>query len=228
MSDDIYANLAAALDGLANGFPRTESNVELSILHHVFTPDEAAVAAALTGRPAVAADIARRAALEPAHVAATLESLAERGAIWRGRVDGAAGYRLAPFVVGFYEAHLLETHDAEFARLVEEYFRDASVVCSRTSSARGAATSPLMRASGSPLQTSMTCITPTPPWRAPATSTPRSSPSAWGTRRCRSLWTPTRTRSLLCRRRRQRESRGWCSQAEPRRAIRAAVRPPAA
>jgi electron transport complex protein RnfB len=122
MSDDIYANLAAALDGLANGFPRTESNVELSILHHVFTPDEAAVAAALTGRPAVAADIARRAALEPAHVAATLESLAERGAIWRGRVDGAAGYRLAPFVVGFYEEHLLETHDAEFARLVEEYF----------------------------------------------------------------------------------------------------------
>ena len=128
MSDDIYANLAAALDGLANGFPRTESNVELSILHHVFTPDEAAVAAALTGRPAVAADIARRAALEPAHVAATLESLAERGAIWRGRVDGAAGYRLAPFVVGFYEAHLLETHDAEFARLVEEYFRGGGAV----------------------------------------------------------------------------------------------------
>ncbi len=32
------------------------------------------------------------------------------------------GYRLAPFVVGFYEAHMLEQRDAEFARLVEEYF----------------------------------------------------------------------------------------------------------
>jgi len=121
MSGDVYERLAAALDGLANGFPRTESNVELRILRHVFTPDEAEVVAALTGRPAVAAEVARRAALEPDHVAATLEGLAERGVIWTGRVDGASGYRLAPFVVGFYESHMLETRDAEFARLVEEY-----------------------------------------------------------------------------------------------------------
>jgi Na+-translocating ferredoxin:NAD+ oxidoreductase subunit B len=122
MSGDVYERLAAALDGLANGFPRTESNVELRILRHVFTPDEAEVAAVLTGRPAVAAAVARRAALEPAHVTTTLESLAERELIWTGRVDDASGYRLAPFIVGFYEAHLLQTRDAEFARLVEEYF----------------------------------------------------------------------------------------------------------
>jgi electron transport complex protein RnfB len=121
MSGDVYERLAAALDGLANGFPRTQSNAELRILRHVFTPDEAEVAAALTGRPAVAAEVARRAALEPAHAASTLESLAERGAIWTGRVGDDRGYRLAPFIVGFYEAHLLETRDAEFARLVEEY-----------------------------------------------------------------------------------------------------------
>ena len=122
MSDDVYERLAAALDGLANGFPRTESNVELRILRHVFTPDEAEVAAALTWRPAAAAEVARRAALELAHVVSTLESLAERGVIWTGRTGDAIGYRLAPFVVGFYEAHMLETRDAEFARLVEEYF----------------------------------------------------------------------------------------------------------
>ncbi len=121
MSGDVYERLAAALDGLANGFPRTESNVELRILRHVFTPDEAEVATALTGRPAAAAEVAERAALEPAHVTATLESLAERRVIWTGRVDDASGYRLAPFVVGFYEEHLLQTRDAEFARLVEEY-----------------------------------------------------------------------------------------------------------
>jgi hypothetical protein len=76
MSGDVYERLAAALDGLANGFPRTKSNVELRILHHVFTAAEAEVVAALTGRPAVAAEVARRAALEPAHVTATLERLA--------------------------------------------------------------------------------------------------------------------------------------------------------
>jgi len=122
MSGDVYERLAAALDGLANGFPRTESNVELRILRHVFTPDEAEVAAALTGRPVVAAEVARRAAREPAHVTATLGSLAERGLIWTGSVGDDPGYRLAPFVVGFYEAHMLEARDAEFARLVEEYF----------------------------------------------------------------------------------------------------------
>jgi electron transport complex protein RnfB len=122
MAGDVYERLAAALDGLANGFPRTESNVELRILRHVFTSDEAEVAAALTGRPAVAAAVARRASLAPAHVAATLARLAERDVIWTGRVDDATGYRLAPFIVGFWEAHMLETRDAEFARLVEEYF----------------------------------------------------------------------------------------------------------
>jgi NAD-dependent dihydropyrimidine dehydrogenase PreA subunit len=122
MSGDAYERLAVALDGLANGFPRTESNAELRILRHVFTPDEAEVAAALTGRPTAAADVARRAALEPARVTATLESLAQRGVIWMGSVGGDPGYRLAPFVVGFYEAHMLETRDVEFARLVEEYF----------------------------------------------------------------------------------------------------------
>jgi hypothetical protein len=38
MSGDVYERLTAALDGLANGFPRTRSNVELRILRHVFTP----------------------------------------------------------------------------------------------------------------------------------------------------------------------------------------------
>jgi electron transport complex protein RnfB len=121
MSGDVYEHLAAALDGLANGFPRTGSNVELRILRHVFTPAEAEVAAALTGRPAAPADIARRGGLEPVRVAEKLESLAGRGLIWTGQVDGALGYRLAPFVVGFYESHMLQAHDAEFARLVEEY-----------------------------------------------------------------------------------------------------------
>ena len=121
MSPDAYERLAAALDRLANGFPRTESNVELRILRLVFTPDEAEVAAALTARPAAAADVARRAGLDLARVAATLESLAGRGVIWPGRAGDGPGFRLAPFVVGFYEAHMLEARDVEFGRLVEQY-----------------------------------------------------------------------------------------------------------
>jgi NAD-dependent dihydropyrimidine dehydrogenase PreA subunit len=128
MTIDIFENLAAALDGLANGFPRTGSNVELEILRRVFTPDEAEVAAVLTGRPAGPGEVARRAALDPAHVEATLERLAERGAVWTGRTGEVTGYRLAPFIVGFYESHMLEARDEEFARLVEEYLRGGGAV----------------------------------------------------------------------------------------------------
>jgi electron transport complex protein RnfB len=36
--DDAYEQLAAAMDRLANGFPRTESGVELKILRKMFSP----------------------------------------------------------------------------------------------------------------------------------------------------------------------------------------------
>jgi electron transport complex protein RnfB len=121
MSEGVYERLAAALDNLANGFPRTESNAELGILRSVFTLDEAEVAAALTGRPAPAREVAHRASLEPAATKAMLERLARRGVIWTGSAADGPGYRLAPFIVGFYEHHMLETREPEFARLVEEY-----------------------------------------------------------------------------------------------------------
>jgi electron transport complex protein RnfB len=128
MSDDIYERLATALDNLANGFPRTESGVELRILHSVFTSDEAQVAAALTARPAAAETVSLRVGRDVAAVASTLEGLADRDIIWTGAVGDGRGYRLAPFVVGFYEAHMLQARDPEFARLVEEYFTGGGAV----------------------------------------------------------------------------------------------------
>jgi len=38
---DIYEHLARSLDKLPNGFPSTESGVELKILQKIFTPQEA-------------------------------------------------------------------------------------------------------------------------------------------------------------------------------------------
>jgi electron transport complex protein RnfB len=121
MSEDVYERLAAALDRLANGFPRTESNVELRILRRVFAAEEAQVAAVLTGRPTAASDVARVAHLDIGHVSEVLERLAGRRFIWKVRVGEGSGFRLAPFIVGFYENYLLSTEDAEFARLAEEY-----------------------------------------------------------------------------------------------------------
>jgi hypothetical protein len=41
MSDEMYLRLAKVLDTLPNGFPSTESGVEIRILKRIFQPEEA-------------------------------------------------------------------------------------------------------------------------------------------------------------------------------------------
>ncbi len=41
MGDEAYHKLANVLDTLPNGFPSTDSGIEIKILKKVFTPDEA-------------------------------------------------------------------------------------------------------------------------------------------------------------------------------------------
>jgi hypothetical protein len=41
MDDDSYRKLAKVLDTLPNGFPATESGVEIRLLRRVFTPEQA-------------------------------------------------------------------------------------------------------------------------------------------------------------------------------------------
>ena len=120
--DDAYERLAAALDRLANGFPRTESGVELRLLRKMLSPEEAALAAVLTATPDPVARIAEHAGLTVGRTAAILKDLARRELVWVSSTPGARGFRLAPFVVGSYEAHMLMSPDPEYARLVEEYF----------------------------------------------------------------------------------------------------------
>ena len=43
VSMDVYERLARKLDGLPNGFPRTEIGVELKLLRKIFHPEEAEV-----------------------------------------------------------------------------------------------------------------------------------------------------------------------------------------
>ena len=123
MSDQAYEDLALAMDRLPNGYPRTASGIEIRILEKIFAPDEAALAARLTGRYETIAEIAARAGLAENEINRKLVTLAQRGLVWFEKSDGRARFRLAPFVVGIYEAslHLL---DHELAHLVEDYFRE--------------------------------------------------------------------------------------------------------
>ena len=64
MGDQIYENLANAMDRLPNGFPRTPSNVEIPLLKKMFTPDEAFLVSHLTGKMEDASTIAERAGVD--------------------------------------------------------------------------------------------------------------------------------------------------------------------
>lgn len=123
--DDSYHRLAAALDALPNGFPRTPGGKEIRILQKIFSPEEAFLASHLTGQMESPAAIASRVYLPPERVAARLKALAKRGMVWLeiDRQTRSWRFRLAPFVVGVYEASL-ELMDHELAHLVEDYMAE--------------------------------------------------------------------------------------------------------
>jgi Na+-translocating ferredoxin:NAD+ oxidoreductase subunit B len=121
MTEAVYEKLAAALDRLPNGFPRTASGVEIRILQKILSPAEATLACQLTGTPEPPEAIAARAGGDAEGASRALLTLARRGVVWLDKGEGGVRFRLAPFVVGIYEAQI-ELLDHELAHLVEDYF----------------------------------------------------------------------------------------------------------
>lgn len=120
MSDHVYEQLAEALDKLPNGFPRTSSNVEIRVLKKILSPEEASIASRMSISMESADAVAKRIGLSAEGVEAKLAKMAKRGLLWHSKEGETSLYRLAPFVVGIYEAQL-ESMDHELAHLVEEY-----------------------------------------------------------------------------------------------------------
>jgi electron transport complex protein RnfB len=123
LTDDVYEQLAKALDKLPNGFPRTQTNTEIKILKKIFTSEEARIASQLTHDYEPIKKIVERTKISPDKAEQTLTNMAKRGLLWFDKQDGKPTLRLAPFVVGIYEAQL-ETMDHELAHLVEDYLAD--------------------------------------------------------------------------------------------------------
>ncbi|MGE5140939.1 MAG: 4Fe-4S binding protein [Rudaea sp.] len=120
MADPIYDRLADSLNALPSGFPRTQSGVEIRILKKMFSEEQAELAGQLRGEFEQAADIAARIALPVKDVTGRLFEMTRKGLIWFDKVDGRPCFRLAPFVVGSYEAQIDEL-DHEYAHLMEAY-----------------------------------------------------------------------------------------------------------
>jgi Na+-translocating ferredoxin:NAD+ oxidoreductase subunit B len=124
MTEEVYRRLAHKLDAIPNGFPATESGVELRLLAKIFSPEEAALAAAMRLSREPAETIAARAGLEPETAYQMLKAMARKGQIRAGRKGGKLAFGLMPFVVGIYEEQLAHL-DREMAELMEQYFQEA-------------------------------------------------------------------------------------------------------
>lgn len=121
--NDVYKRLAEKLNALPNGFPATESGVELTILRKIFSPEEAETALKLRPIPETVEAIAERLGKPLDEIQSMLDTMVHKGQIASAKMFGSQVYLLAPFVIGIYEFQL-NRMDKELADLVEEYGPD--------------------------------------------------------------------------------------------------------
>ena len=124
MPPNPYQLLARRLDSLPNGYPPSPEGLEIKLLERLYSPQEAELASLLRLTLESSREIAERTGGDPKQVRDMLKSMAKRGLINAGRIEGGLGYGLLPFVVGIYEMQV-ESLDGEMAQLFEEYYQQA-------------------------------------------------------------------------------------------------------
>jgi len=106
---EIYRELQDHLDKQPISFPKTESGVEIRVLRHLFTPEEAQIASKLNYLPELPKKIYRRIkeiGLTPEQLEERLDKMYDKGSISRASIESKKFYFNAPFIVGMYENQL--------------------------------------------------------------------------------------------------------------------------
>lgn len=125
MMDNAYQALADRLDQIPNGFPRTDSGVELKLLAKLFTPEEANLASSMSLEHQPIRTIAENTKLDESNVKSLLIGMVKKGLIDLKKQEGIGlTFGLIPFVVGFYERQNAKI-DKEFAELFELYYKES-------------------------------------------------------------------------------------------------------
>jgi electron transport complex protein RnfB len=121
MPEKIYQKLAKHLDNLPGGFPLTDTGVEFRILKRLFTPEEAEFALYLTLIPEESGVVARRARISSQEASRRLETMAQKGLIYRiDSIGGQPKYMACQYVIGIWEFHVNDL-DEGLAKDMGEY-----------------------------------------------------------------------------------------------------------
>jgi hypothetical protein len=118
-NEQVYIKLQKHLDNQAIGFPATRSGVELKILKHIFTPQDAEIACCLSYKFEPCETIYERAdhlVDSPEELEKCLERIQKKGGIESKIKNGETHYCNAPLIVGMYEFQL--------DRLTPEFVKD--------------------------------------------------------------------------------------------------------
>jgi ferredoxin len=118
---DVYTQLARFLDQLPAGFPATEDGLELKILKHLYTPEEAELALHLSLIAETAEVIAHRAGLPTEQIAPRLAAMERKGLLFASHPGAEPRYMAAHFAVGIFEFQVHKM-DPDIAGYFEEYF----------------------------------------------------------------------------------------------------------
>ncbi|MCX5825364.1 MAG: 4Fe-4S binding protein [Deltaproteobacteria bacterium] len=123
---DSYEKLRLLLDAHPSGAPKSESFDE--ILRLLFSPEEAAVAAAMGFSPRLAETIAAACGIPAETAEGLLERMADRAVVFCREKEGKRAYALMPTIPGLFEFPFMKIGgtpmDARLGKLWEEYHAD--------------------------------------------------------------------------------------------------------
>lgn len=121
MNDDVFKRLARVLDTLPNGFPETESGVEIKLLKRVFSEEQAELFCDLRLTFETVAEIAARSGRPLEGLEEKLIGMVKAGQLFMIKLGDARFFKMLPWVFGIYEFQLPRM-DRDFAELIEQYW----------------------------------------------------------------------------------------------------------
>lgn len=118
--NNVYERLAQVLDTLPNGFPRTDSGVEIRLLKKIFEPEEAELFCDMRLAFETAEQFAERTGRSLDGLLDRLIRMGQHGQIWALQFGDTWYFKMLPWVFGIFEFQLGRI-DKEMAELSEEY-----------------------------------------------------------------------------------------------------------
>ena len=122
MSEEMYLKLANVLDTLPNGFPKTNSGVEIKLLKRIFRPEDIELFCDLRLSFETADQIAARTGRPLDGLENHLIEMWRRGQIFGADIGGIMVFKMVPWIFGIYEFQLPHL-DREMAEMCDEYMQ---------------------------------------------------------------------------------------------------------